>query len=585
MKATALLRALTRADDREAQRLVFLGWPGQDEPSEEGDDIDGAATAADGSSAAASGGSGTLRRLPNGGSEPRRGGAGGGNGSRASVTGSADVVDSEAADVVPSLGRRSAAGEGGDGGRHRTSGGGGEGDAAGRTSGSGAAGGGSGGGGGVAPYDYGEPLLGAADMTARPPRAVTDVMTEVAQSRQLGYVTVTRPVRQGRLKLAMEEVLMMALDPPGAPGPQGQEGYWSDEEGQGQGRGRERHVADRAAQADRSNSAAVAAAWVTAVSEQRDREKADAARQEQQEAEARAGAHGDRPAEPASPFAASNAPPAAAAAAAGGGAGGTSSGSMARVATGSYRPAAAASQQQPTRSSRHARVSGHVSSLPSVPSSGAPAQIASLRAFGLPDLYTETTCRSAAASASSRDPSVAHHPVNTHQHHPSPGSSTYNHQPPRSTSLKPAMATKFGSTPNLMELASLANARASAGGTSPVPLATRLSIGGLPGPLAALRVKSVQPAAVGTAAGGGNRAAAAGGDAGEASAAQVRILLAEDNAINMKVALGILKRTLPAAEVVTAENGVEVRGRVVGDAVRDAGVMPKVYGNKQNRIG
>ena len=33
-----------------------------------------------------------------------------------------------------------------------------------------------------------------------------------AQNRQLGYVTVTRPVRQGRLKLALEEVLMMQLD-------------------------------------------------------------------------------------------------------------------------------------------------------------------------------------------------------------------------------------------------------------------------------------------------------------------------------------------------------------------------------------
>lgn len=46
-----------------------------------------------------------------------------------------------------------------------------------------------------------------------------------------------------------------------------------------------------------------------------------------------------------------------------------------------------------------------------------------------------------------------------------------------------------------------------------------------------------------------------------AAGGRVRILLAEDNAINMKVALGILKRTLPAADVVTAENGVQVRAR------------------------
>ncbi len=37
-------------------------------------------------------------------------------------------------------------------------------------------------------------------------------MYNALQNRQLGYVTVTRPVRQGRLKLALEEVLMMQLD-------------------------------------------------------------------------------------------------------------------------------------------------------------------------------------------------------------------------------------------------------------------------------------------------------------------------------------------------------------------------------------
>ncbi|WIA23821.1 hypothetical protein OEZ85_013489 [Tetradesmus obliquus] len=40
-------------------------------------------------------------------------------------------------------------------------------------------------------------------------------------SRQLGYVTVTRPLRQGRLKLALEEVLVMSLDPVAPDSPHG----------------------------------------------------------------------------------------------------------------------------------------------------------------------------------------------------------------------------------------------------------------------------------------------------------------------------------------------------------------------------
>ncbi len=52
---------------------------------------------------------------------------------------------------------------------------------------------------------------------AHAPRALQERLA-VSQvepgQRQLGYVVVTRPVRQGRLRLALEEVLSMQLDPP-----------------------------------------------------------------------------------------------------------------------------------------------------------------------------------------------------------------------------------------------------------------------------------------------------------------------------------------------------------------------------------
>lgn len=53
-------------------------------------------------------------------------------------------------------------------------------------------------------------------VAAQAPRALQERMA-VSQGdpgqRQLGYVVVTRPVRQGRLRLALEEVLSMQLDP------------------------------------------------------------------------------------------------------------------------------------------------------------------------------------------------------------------------------------------------------------------------------------------------------------------------------------------------------------------------------------
>lgn len=52
---------------------------------------------------------------------------------------------------------------------------------------------------------------------AQPPRALTNSLhqqhppEEEGPRRQLGYVVVTRPVRQGRLRLALEEVLSMEV--------------------------------------------------------------------------------------------------------------------------------------------------------------------------------------------------------------------------------------------------------------------------------------------------------------------------------------------------------------------------------------
>lgn len=58
------------------------------------------------------------------------------------------------------------------------------------------------------PFDEDVPWVG--DLAARPPRALQQAMCQ-ASSRQLGYVAVTRPVRQGRLKVALEELLTMSL--------------------------------------------------------------------------------------------------------------------------------------------------------------------------------------------------------------------------------------------------------------------------------------------------------------------------------------------------------------------------------------
>lgn len=55
----------------------------------------------------------------------------------------------------------------------------------------------------------------AGDLAAQPSRALTEEMIK-PHSRQLGYVAVTRPVRQGRLKLALEEVRRAGR--PGWPG-------------------------------------------------------------------------------------------------------------------------------------------------------------------------------------------------------------------------------------------------------------------------------------------------------------------------------------------------------------------------------
>ena len=53
-------------------------------------------------------------------------------------------------------------------------------------------------------------------MAAHAPRALQErlALSQAPGQRQLGYVVVTRPVRQGRLRLALEEVLSMQLDPP-----------------------------------------------------------------------------------------------------------------------------------------------------------------------------------------------------------------------------------------------------------------------------------------------------------------------------------------------------------------------------------
>ena len=128
MTLGGLLHALMmRCEAREAQRVVFMGWPGQNEP------------------------------------EPA----------------------SPAADGGHRAGHRAGPGDGGFGGF----------------------------GGGFGSFgDAANPDMRPGDAVARPPKALVESLEERG-GRQLGYVVITRPVRQGRLRLALEEVLTMQLDP------------------------------------------------------------------------------------------------------------------------------------------------------------------------------------------------------------------------------------------------------------------------------------------------------------------------------------------------------------------------------------
>lgn len=60
------------------------------------------------------------------------------------------------------------------------------------------------------------PDLRGGGVAAQPPRMLQERLAaaHATGARQLGYVVVTRPLRQGRLRLALEEVLCMQLDPP-----------------------------------------------------------------------------------------------------------------------------------------------------------------------------------------------------------------------------------------------------------------------------------------------------------------------------------------------------------------------------------
>lgn len=135
LQATCLLRALTRCDDREAQRLVFLGWPGQNEPEDEEEEYEGEDQEED---------------------EEEEEGARGGS------EGAAGPQGEEEAGPPP---RRSLPGSGA-----RVSH-----DASALTAG-GMAGGSGAGGVSSSPYDFVEAL--PADVTARPPRAVTEEMSK-----------------------------------------------------------------------------------------------------------------------------------------------------------------------------------------------------------------------------------------------------------------------------------------------------------------------------------------------------------------------------------------------------------------------
>lgn len=56
----------------------------------------------------------------------------------------------------------------------------------------------------------------SGQLSAQPPRQLTEQLSAARRApdqRQLGYVVVTRPLRQGRMRLALEEVLNMTMDP------------------------------------------------------------------------------------------------------------------------------------------------------------------------------------------------------------------------------------------------------------------------------------------------------------------------------------------------------------------------------------
>ncbi|KXZ53572.1 hypothetical protein GPECTOR_6g489 [Gonium pectorale] len=438
MKDTVLLRALTRADDREAQRLVFLGWPGQNEPEEEegGEGLDDEGEVSeDAAGSVPTTGDFPDYAAPAGHRDdyPRHAA-----GARPSIGGGEDGDAAAAAAMTAPPPRRSQHELGGD----------------------------------LASYAFSEPLL-PADVTARPPRAVTDEMART-QNRQLGYVTVTRPVRQGRLKLALEEVLMMQLD-----------------------MGSQAHVAGPGL-ADAAAAAAPAAPHGVGAAMRRRRPSSYGASASPFQAtaapdQARAQAHWEPPATAAAAHHEQlqlQRPPSLH-----GGHGGSSS----LDAPGHIQPSLLAfglTSPSPSQGSfPSSAASANSASIGTVGTSGTAASGQPLPHQPLPHQpghHQPTTHHSHPPS---------HHSHHNFQHHaPSHGGSSGGHHSISSlcSSLKPAQVKKSGSSTELAELSG-----------------------------------------------------------GAAGAGRVRILLAEDNAINMKVALGILKRTLPLAEVVAVENGVQ----------------------------
>ncbi|KAG2446816.1 hypothetical protein HYH02_008376 [Chlamydomonas schloesseri] len=494
MQDTCLLRALTRCDDREAQRLVFLGWPGQNEPEDEYEDEEEPEGQEEGGGPGVSDGSepGEERQAGGGGRAP---------------------PGREAEEEAGPPPRRSQPG----GGAARVSH-----DAASGTAATTA------GGLPTSPYDFAEAL--PADVTARPPRAVTEEMSKT-QNRQLGYVTVTRPVRQGRLKLALEEVLMMVLDG----GPTAHQGYWSDEgeDDPVAGLPRPAPAGSGGAPVLPPRSAAVAAGGGGGAS-YRSMDLSGFAEE----------------------LLLSPSPPVSVATSA-------TTATIATSGTGATHPPPQQQQQQqhqlllqPPQQPPMAAGTGHPHDVVLPQDAAAPPADASshhqqhhqhqqhsnAEGAGLPSASalawmrgsssgkapssSPTFAAAASSAARRRDSYDPYGGMGSQSGGGGGGSSSHcgsgtgmSHGPHHGTSslsssLKPALVKKSGSSTELADL---------------------------------------KPAAEGAAAAGG----------------RVRILLAEDNAINMKVALGILKRTLPTADVVTAENGVQALDAV---AARPGGI-------------